>query len=712
MTTFLRVLEVPVEDKSTKLLDGVRQVSALVGFPDHVDRIVFEVHPEDFSVIPGSPFAYWVEDKVRSVFTGSPRLDRDYLAMRGAYTTDDARFYRLAWEVADVGKARTREQTISGQPYVALAKGGTFSRFYADLHLVIRWAQDGAEAKAFLSAYRMRKGWGADWSACLNGYGYYFRPGLTWPLRTQSGLGLRVMPKGCIFADKGPAAFVDGDSPSDLLALLAIAASTPFRYLVELQMAFGSYEVGVIQRTPLPMIGDSDRDILSGLARRAWSLKWRLDSINETSHAFLLPSRIDEKIVNPDHRTIEEELCEIDDKIDDLVFALYGIDPGDRAVIEASVKRLATTISPLHEEGDDGAVHDDESVVVDSLVAAPANTMLAWLIGVVFGRFDERLATGERPIPAEPEPFDPLPSRSPGMWPDNEPRFIYPPDVMVDDSGHDDDIRTRVANAAFKVGLADTEDLRQWLAREFFPLHVKMYSKSRRKAPIYWQLATPSASYSVWLYIHAFSNDTLFRVQNDYVGPKLGHEERLLEAMEHELRGQATAAERKTLAVQEAFVEELRTFLDEVKRVAPLWKPNLDDGVIINFAPLWRLVPQHKPWQKEVRATWEALCDGKYDWAHLAMHLWPERVVPKCAADRSLAIAHGLEEVFWVQGEDDKWTTREIPTRSVVELVLERTSPAVKAALTRLLEAPVANGGSRARGGRRRAAGAEIGGSS
>ena len=34
--------------------------------------------------------------------------------------------------------------------------------------------------------------------------------------------------------------------------------------------------------------------------------------------------------------------------------------------------------------------------------------------------------------------------------------------------------------------------------------------------------------------------------------------------------------------------DRLRVFLDEVKRVAPLWDPNLDDGVLINFAPLWR----------------------------------------------------------------------------------------------------------------------------
>ena len=87
------------------------------------------------------------------------------------------------------------------------------------------------------------------------------------------------------------------------------------------------------------------------------------------------------------------------------------------------------------------------------------------------------------------------------------------------------------------------------------------------------------------------------------------------------------------------------------------------------------------------------------------MHLWPERVIPKCATDRSLAIAHGLEDVFWVEGDDGKWKPRPTPTRPVDELVRERTSIAVKAALKSLLEAPVANAnGGRGRG--RRAANA------
>ena len=127
--------------------------------------------------------------------------------------------------------------------------------------------------------------------------------------------------------------------------------------------------------------------------------------------------------------------------------------------------------------------------------------------------------------------------------------------------------------------------------------------------------------------------------------------------------------------------------LAEVKRVASLWHPDLDDGVVLTMAPLWRLVPQHKPFQKELKAKWKELAAGKYDWAHIAMHLWPERVVPKCATDRSLAIAHGLEEEFWIEAEDGRWMRREVDDAIVERLVQVRSSTAVKAAVADLLTA-------------------------
>ena len=691
MTIFLRVIDASVDDKQRALLRAVTSTSS-----GETSRSVFEMPPEGFAAVPGSPFAYWVSDSVRAVFKSNPRFEgpkTERAARQGGVTGDDFRWFRLWTEVDELAfSAAARPRCAS------LAKGGCYSRHYCAVPLVVRW-DDARNTFWSFTGLPHRPSLQPASAA------FYFRPGLTWPLRTN-GLSFRAMPAGCVFGHKGPAAFVNGDSTDDLLALGAIVNSQIFGYLVAVQLArtelAQSYEVGLIQQTPIPNLSEDSTTALAQIARRAWSLRRSLDTSNETSHAFLLPPGVNAKVTAIDAAAVERELADIQAQIDDLTFSFYGISAEDRATIEAPIKAATSGSDDGDAESDDADEGDDDTDVSDG-----SEALGAWLVGVAFGRFDPRLATGERAIPPEPEPFDPLPSRSPGMYPLGE-EPVDRLDILVDDEGHADDVAARANAIAERVKVEAPENLRTWLAKEFFSLHIKMYSKSRRKAPIYWQLATPSASYSVWLYIHAFSKDTLFRVQNDYVAPKLAHEERRLESLTSELRDGATVAQRKQLAAQEGHVEELRAFVDEVKRVAPLWKPNLDDGVIINFAPLWRLVSQNKAWQKELKSTWDVLADGKYDWANLAMHLWPERVVPKCAKDRSLAIAHGLDDVFWVEGTDSKWTARKTPTKSVDELVKERTSPAVKSALKSLLEAPVASGKSTGRkgGGRRKAAAA------
>ncbi len=672
---FLRVVDVPVEEKAVEL----RRAASAIHEQRNEDA-VFERDTALFAAVPRSPFAYWVSDHLRCLFKQLSRFESGGREAKvGLQTSDNFRFCRLSWEV-------DRACAPSWVPY---AKGGAFSTFYANVYLMVRWHADGAEAKAWAGSLYNN----SHWSRIMMNSSMYFRAGLTWPLRTN-GLSFRAMPAGCIFAHKGPAAFVDGDSPGELFALCALVNSTAFGYLVALQVArtelAQSFEVGLIQQTPVPNLSEQDASALTRAGLRAWSLKRSLDTTQENSHAFLLPSGLSD-ISGIDRMSIGSELASIQKDIDGIVFSAYGIVGEERVVVEAWSSGAASRATVHLEAAED----DIDSSEDEAAVGTAVDAVMSWLVGVAFGRFDLRLATGERAIPPEPEPFDPLPSRSPGMYPEGE-EPAERPDVLVDDEGHADDLAVRAIAIAERVKVDAPENLRAWLAKEFFPLHIKMYSKSRRKAPIYWQLATPSATYSVWLYVHAFSKDTLFRVRNDYVVPKLAHEERRLESLTSELRDGATSAQRKQLAAQEALVEELRAFLDEVKRVAPLWNPNLDDGVIINFAPLWRLVPQNKSWQKELKSTWDALCEGKYDWAHLAMHLWPERVVPKCVKDRSLAIAHGVEEVFWVEGTDGKeagkWTARKTPTRSVDELVRERTSPAVKAALKSLLEAPASSG--------------------
>jgi hypothetical protein len=396
-------------------------------------------------------------------------------------------------------------------------------------------------------------------------------------------------------------------------------------------------------------------------------------------------------------------------EIDEYTYRFYEVSTEDRQRIEQGFGIASESADAEPDDADDS---EEEAAEVDAkpMVAS----LLSWALGVAFGRFDVRLATGERSAPLEPEPFDPLPVCSPGMLtgddglPLGQPPAGYPlafpaDGLLVDDPGHPQDLICAV-RSVFEVVFDDPDpswkeasellgitELRSWFASEFFGPHIKRYSKSRRKAPIYWQFATPSASYSIWLYIHRATADSLFRVL-EMVSQKLRHEEGKHAALLQEMGPSPSPSQRRDLEQHDSFLSELSGLKAEVTRVAPLWRPDLDDGVLLNFAPLWRLVPQLSSWQTECRSAWNKLIDEHYDWAHLAMHLWPERVVPKCQGDRSLAIAHGLEDTLWFEDQDGTWRERQVAEATIQQLIAERSYATVKAALADLRAAPAPMG--------------------
>jgi hypothetical protein len=708
-TVFLRALE--ADDKNLAIRAAIHSPEGTTG------KQRFEVDATTFTTIPRSPFAYWVGEGLLRLFKKLPRFESEgRKTKQGLATADDFRFVRCWWAVPP--------QHL-GERWYLFAKGGKFSRFYADVYLLVNWQRSGAEIKNNLNEHGAVRS--NVWMLRETAANYFLHSGLTWPRRTQGGLSIRAMPAGCIFADKGPAAFVENDNSDDLLALLAIVNAKAFRALVDLQMAFGSYEVGVIQRTPVPSLKPSRTSVLATLARRAWCLKHGLDTRTEPSHAFLQPALLQvdgdglaarTKAWAERVRAGDAELAAIQAEIDGQCFDLYEFNDGDRSTTIDGFGNKVDESGPPDATGDKGEPDEDGEAESSADAASLGAELIAWAVGVAFGRFDVRLATGTRALPTEPDPFSPLPVCSPAMLtgddglpvtiaPSGYPVLFPENGILVDDRGHARDLAAAVHMVFEEVFEAKADawwneigallaphgnDLRSWLAADFFEDHLKCYSRSRRRAPIVWQLAVLSGRYSVWLYAHRMTRDSFFQIQNDFVTPKLSHEERQLTSLVQSAGANPSVAERKQIASQEAFVVELRDLLDDVKRIAPLWNPSLDDGVVLMMAPLWRFVPQSKPWQKELKNKWSELVAGKYDWAHIAMHLWPERVVPKCATDCSLAIAHGLEDVFWAEGSDGTWSPRPIPTRPVDELVRERTSDAVKAALRGLTEASAQNG--------------------
>ena len=92
-------------------------------------------------------------------------------------------------------------------------------------------------------------------------------------------------------------------------------------------------------------------------------------------------------------------------------------------------------------------------------------------------------------------------------------------------------------------------------------------------------------------------------------------------------------------------VPESRTVVGRHDGINGRDRPDQNDGVLITAATLWKLF-RHRPWQRELEKCWKALESGEYDWAHLALAVWPERVRETCRNDKSIAIAHELEDLY------------------------------------------------------------------
>lgn len=362
-----------------------------------------------------------------------------------------------------------------------------------------------------------------------------------------------------------------------------------------------------------------------------------LDSVVETSHAFLLPSILFWQRLGSEPASVEAALRDIQREIDTAAFDLYNFSEADR--------RVALDKSNVESKNRDEMSEDEGDATEPE--APPIDALLSWSVGVAFARFDWRLATGERVVTAEPEPFDPLPAKSPGMLPDGAEPFHVHSGILVDDQGHPHDLARLVEEVLDRVRVNVPDDVRRWLQKDFFPFHLQRYSKSRRKAPIYWPLSTASGSYTLWVYYPSLNNQTLFTAVNDFLDGTNGKLTQVSrECAELRMKGSGRSRdEEKQYEMLQTFEQELTDLRDTLLKIAPTYQPNHDDGVQITAAPLWPLL-RHKPWQKVLKDTWTKLEKGNYDWAHLAMAYWPERVREKCKTDKSLAIAHGLEDLY------------------------------------------------------------------
>jgi hypothetical protein len=657
----------------------------------------------------------------------------------GFMTADDFRFLRLFWETSSNEK----------NDWYAFSKGGGYSPFYDDLHLVVYW--DGG--RIYWSVNNGGKATPPSnvWMLETTVNEHFKRPGISFTRRSTSGFAPQPLPENALFSDMSPTVNVVDDESDNLLVILGCLFSRPARYLLELfagsadEATSGSaarrYSASVVNALPFPRFSGVVKHGFAATVRQAVQNRMRDFSEDETSRLFsiapLTTGKCLRTLLNEAVARRLKRAChnlQLFAEADKIVCDGFGLNTQARGLLDIEMfpllaegrgacvksealsellrKDVGDLIAEAQRKGLTGRFITKKEYVGDRALelaimisGADSRTLAAFngrdaftpadvfgsavgtasfALGVALGRWDILYATGEQAAPELPDPFAPLPVCPPGQLQNAQGLPARPEDVpaaypvripwdgiLVDDPNHPLDIERRVREVIEIIWkdraeaieheaceILGVKSLRDYFCKPagFFADHLKRYSKSRRQAPIYWPLSTASGSYTLWIYYHRLTDQTLFQCVNDFVKPKLDEVNRDIERLRGELQRAdgGSSKQRETLEELEDFTIELKEFHDELLRVAGLpYKPNLNDGVLITASPLWKLFRLPK-WQKELKACWEALEQEEYEWAHLAYTIWPDRVKKVCKTDRSIAIAHGLEELCEVKAPEKK----------------------------------------------------------
>ena len=645
---------------------------------------VYRLPQRTFDAIPGAPWAYWLPDGLRRLFETLPSLGEVAQPRQGLATGDNFRFLRFWWEVGRkcvaFGCRDQAEARASGKRWFPIAKGSRTLNWAGSEFEVINWHCDGAELKAFDGAV-------------IRNPDFYFRAGVTLSRVGPSGFSARLNPGGHLFDSSNSASFPrDREGAIGLLGILNSGCSNVLLAAVNPTINF---QVGDLVNLPVPTFDRSNvAHTTSQIVRRV-----RIQvQASETALEFAGPLRWETGLDKLS--AIETSLTFLRCRTDDEVYRLYGISDEDRAAIEAELAG-----KPLVGE-EDGTEHatrnssndeeeDAEGVEPPMTEEELAARWLSYAVGVVLGRFQpevagalgsavyrrEDFAVGSLPAPDEAE-FNQLvgPAERFAYVDADGGRHLFPAEVEVAlrelalpdgiavlDEGHECDLPALVEQALTLMldWDGDTEhagrntrevietgaggDLRKFLEKDFFTRwHLRWY----RKRPVYWPMQSARRSYGFVLFHERVDRSTLYVLQRDYLDHKLNGLRLQIDDLRAQLEGREGRArkqiERQMDAVAQV-LDELAEFAATMERIvragyepAPDW---IDDGVILRMAPLWELIPI---WKSEPKKHWERLQGGDYDWSHIAMRYWPDRVRERCKAHKSYAIAHGHEE--WYEG--------------------------------------------------------------
>lgn len=576
--------------------------------------------PQDkLKAIKSWPFIYWISDEFREKF-GSDAIQDVLKPAQGAATTNNNRFLRFWWEVAnnDISINYSEDH----KKWVGYSKGGSFKKWWGNAWLLINWNNDGYELKHS--------------KAVLRNADCYFKEGITYCASGSKGTSFRYHNDNSLFDTGGSCIFMK--KYNDLYYSLAFLNSELNVYITTCLNPTVNTQVGDMQRVPFVIPEKNEEKQVSKMAfqNRKIQEKIGIYSIVEQNYshspitpvlspeseltryynyenALLTQILLNEAIIN----RIVFDVYELSEHDRQMVLDKEGIPVGDLSVSQAALEAYKAW---LKEENTEFPASAEVWEHLDSLAIdneQPQITDFEKLYQNNYGWEEFCNSDNHRMNPIEvwyqfrhagvlpPQRTQSLcfelitdvirailKKDDDGVIPLSERMGEEPLDVRIEqelvERGYSGAQISQIEQLLC-MNLGTGKSLRKYLYEKFFQqlsdhLNLFMYLP---KTPFIWHLTSgdPASGHSaidLYISIYTWSRDTLFRIKSVYLANReSGLSDRLAAIDPTTANGKIEAAEIKDQQ------QELHQFADKIDALlASGYDPKLDDGVGKNIAPL------------------------------------------------------------------------------------------------------------------------------
>lgn len=572
----------------------VQKNMVLEALKDNECTYFYETNDENFSKIPGMPIAYWVSEKLISIFENCMLLEKVAKPRKGLDTADNDRFLRNWFEVeifkTEFKRSQSEDNTKSKKKWYPLNSGGKFRKWYGNFEKVINWENDGYEIINFERSYIRAKD-------------YYFQEGISWTKISSSKLGVRYAPCGFIFDSAGQTLF---PKVEDIFYILALLCSKISFEILKILNPTLNYQVGDFERIPVRIDKETKYEVSNianeciGLSRTDWdSFETSWDFKNHPLLAFrseddlgvLRSYELDENGHLVDIETILgndgiETAFERWQDFTELQFAQLKLNEEELNRILIDIYGLQDELTP--------EVADKDVTIRRANSSREIRSFISYAVGCMFGRYSldtEGLAyAGGEWDEAKYQTFIPdqdnvLPITDEEYFEDDVVGLFIAFVKKVYGEASLEDNLDFIAGALGNKGNTSREIIRNYFLKDFFKDHCKVY----QKRPIYWLFDSGKENgFKAIIYLHRYNADTIGNLRIDYLHrmQKVYESEmaRMQETVDNSTNPRDVSAATKR---KEKLIKQLKETKEYDEKIAHLAlariELDLDDGVKVNY---------------------------------------------------------------------------------------------------------------------------------